>query len=334
MSHDHDKFIKEAKEKIAELTEEEERKLSRTKGALYDREEKHLRKKKLDDEAYNKELYRLYSSTSRDIEKEILSSYTRYAGKEGLTPEEAYKKISKFDAARFADEAARLVEEKDFSTEATEKLRAYNLKMRVSRLELMKREIDLRTIALAEEEKRMLETRLNGELKEELERQAGILHIPEDIRKEILVSGGGEIVQNSFSGAPFSYRVFANSEELSSKLKTGLERTLFLGENPKSWAKSLSGILSKEFGLSGGGALYAAEVLAITESARVQEETALSVFGVMGYKKYIWVATPDERTCPICSALDGEVFEVKDGEIGKTTPPVHPCCRCSVAAFV
>lgn len=39
-----------------------------------------------------------------------------------------------------------------------------------------------------------------------------------------------------------------------------------------------------------------------------------------------WVATLDERTCPICIPLDGETFKIDDDTAPK--PPQHTNCRC------
>lgn len=48
----------------------------------------------------------------------------------------------------------------------------------------------------------------------------------------------------------------------------------------------------------------------------------------------VWIATPDERECPICESLDGqavglgESFVDDDGE-QYDDPPAHPNCRCA-----
>lgn len=46
--------------------------------------------------------------------------------------------------------------------------------------------------------------------------------------------------------------------------------------------------------------------------------------------RHTWIAAQSERTCPVCTALDGETVVV--GEMfstGVTNPPAHPMCRCS-----
>ena len=39
------------------------------------------------------------------------------------------------------------------------------------------------------------------------------------------------------------------------------------------------------------------------------------------------VEVMDERTCPICIAMNGKVFPMKAFEVGVTAPPYHPRCR-------
>ena len=62
-------------------------------------------------------------------------------------------------------------------------------------------------------------------------------------------------------------------------------------------------------------------------------EASLSAYKESGFKKYFCIAEQDERTCSICNALDGEVFDVDRSIVGSDTPPVHPFCRCTTAAY-
>ena len=54
--------------------------------------------------------------------------------------------------------------------------------------------------------------------------------------------------------------------------------------------------------------------------------------------KRVWVLTPDDRLCEICSAIpdlnpDGVgLEETFDTDLGPVlSPPVHPNCRCAVS---
>jgi SPP1 gp7 family putative phage head morphogenesis protein len=47
--------------------------------------------------------------------------------------------------------------------------------------------------------------------------------------------------------------------------------------------------------------------------------------------QWIWSAILDERTCPICTPLDGVIEDQRDDF--PYSPPVHPNCRCRILPF-
>ena len=297
------------------------------------RELAHIAKSIKDDETYKKELIKVYKRTQDRIEKEIAAQYLRFAGKEGLTMDEAMLRISKFDADAFSKKAAELVKKADLSQEANDLLRQYNLKMRVSRLELMKREMLLETAALADKEVKMLNAKLIEEVQKETERQASILRLSKETRQSI-VKSAERIVRTNMYSATFSQRIWANHTQLINRLAEGLERSILQGENPTVWASNLRELVTKEMADTGKeNALYAANRIAVTETARVQSETALESFRKGGFEKMIWITEMDERTCDVCGPMDGEIFDVDGAQIGGELPPMHPFCRCSVAAY-
>mgnify|MGYP000382209645 FL=1 len=107
--------------------------------------------------------------------------------------------------------------------------------------------------------------------------------------------------------------------ELSSLLQTGLIQ----GQNPRRLATHLR----KRFGVSQSNA----ERLMITELSRVQAEAQKQSFERNGFEEYTFLALGD--ACPICKALDEKHFKVAKMMPGTNAPPMHPRCRCSVAAY-
>ena len=69
----------------------------------------------------------------------------------------------------------------------------------------------------------------------------------------------------------------------------------------------------------------------ITELARVQTEAQKQSFERNGFEEYAFLALGD--ACPICKALDEKHFKVEKMMPGTNAPPMHPRCRCSVAAY-
>ncbi|NLD32753.1 MAG: minor capsid protein, partial [Trichococcus flocculiformis] len=142
------------------------------------------------------------------------------------------------------------------------------------------------------------------------------------------------IVLASFYSATFAQRIWANQTKLINRLSEGLERSILQGENPGAWARNFRDLLTKEMADTGKeNALYAANRIAVTETARVQSETAQESFRKGGFEKMIWITEMDERTCGVCGPMDGEIFDVDGAQIGGELPPMHPFCRCSVAAY-
>ena len=46
------------------------------------------------------------------------------------------------------------------------------------------------------------------------------------------------------------------------------------------------------------------------------------------FEQYEYSVVEDGHACPICTALDGKVFNIKDRVPGVNFPPMHPWCRC------
>lgn len=75
-----------------------------------------------------------------------------------------------------------------------------------------------------------------------------------------------------------------------------------------------------------------AERLIRTELNYVQTRAAADsiVSAEMGY--YQFIAVMDNRTTPICQSLDGEIFPIIELSQGENAPPMHVCCRSTIAS--
>lgn len=89
------------------------------------------------------EIMKEYRKALDDIEADINRNFLRYAKNGNMTMAEAMKLADKMDVERFADKAKQYVQKMDTSPQANADLKLYNLKMRVSRLQLLKMEINL-----------------------------------------------------------------------------------------------------------------------------------------------------------------------------------------------
>lgn len=295
------------------------------------RELEHIKNKITDDKKYRAELQKLYNSTQDEIQRRLERLYIRYAKSEGITIEEAMKRADKTDIEKFINRVKEYVKNKDFSKTANDELKLYNLKMRMSRLELMKYEIMIEQMRLSGKETDMLYGRLKNDLIEETRRQAGILGIDPDFYEDF-IRNSDAIINGDFKSAKFSDRIWANGYKMRGNLQSGIHNSMLLGDNPRTWARKLEENLSEEMDDTGRqNAFYNAFRLAVTESARVQVNTGLNLMRKSGYEKYIWIAEPG--ACHICAPFNNQVFDIENSDIGDELPPMHPFCRCSIAAY-
>ena len=272
-----------------------------------------------DEQEYRKHIEEIYQNMIDEIEKEINGFYGKYARKEGITMAEAKKRAAKADIEALGRKAAKYVKEKNFSEQANEEMRLYNLTMKVNRLELLKAQIGLEMVAGFDELQKYYDEILTERTISEFERQAGILG--KTIQNN--AKAADAIVNASFHNATYSDRIWMYQDMLKNELSSLLQTGLIQGQHPRK----LAAHLRKRFGVSQSNA----ERLMITELARVQTEVQKQSFERNGFEEYTFLALGD--ACPICRALDGKHFKVKKMMSGTNAPPMHPRCRCSVAAY-
>lgn len=273
----------------------------------------------LDGREYQRHIEEIYRNMIDEIEKEINGFYGKYARKEGITMAEAKKRAAKLDIEAYGRKAAKYVKEKNFSKQANEEMRLYNLTMKVNRLELLKAQIGMEMVAGFDELQKYYDEKLTDRTIAELERQAGILG--KTIQDN--VKAANAIVNASFHNATFSDRIWMYQDMLKNELNSLLQTGLIQGQHPRKLATHLR----KRFGVSQSNA----ERLLITEMARVQTEAQKQSFERNGFEEYTFLALG--TACPICRALDGKHFKVSKMMSGTNAPPMHPNCRCSVAAY-
>lgn len=142
---------------------------------LYEQEMKNLLQQEKFLRRYDKNVKEIYRRMLYDAQKEIDAFYGRYATKEGITINEAKRRVSSMDVEAFSKMAKRMVETKDFSPQANAALRLYNLTMKVNRLELLKARIGLHLVDGFDEIDKLTEMLLTNAGADEFKRQAGIL---------------------------------------------------------------------------------------------------------------------------------------------------------------
>ena len=289
------------------------------------REQDNIKRLLKNDINYQKEIERIYAENLHNIEVQIDSLYRRYSDKNGEISLVDVKAIAdKTDVTALAEKARKMSQDKDFSQYSDDLLAKYNFKMQVSRLELLKDEINLELIKNGVNVDKYVADKLTDEAKAELKRQAGVLGESLDVTDTKLIKN---IINGSFSSSTFSERLWGNTQYLANSLDTLLTQSIINGRHPNDVARELR----RQFDIS----QKQAERLMRTESARVHAECAVKSMEKNGVTQYEWVSEPS--ACKICSPLDGKIFEVKSAEFGNVKHPLfplHPNCRCAVISVV
>lgn len=282
--------------------------------------EREWKKADLKDEAeYIQEIQDIYSTMLTQINKEIESFFVRYSNKEGMSMAEAKRKASDIDIKEYEKKAKKYVKEKDFSKEANEQMRLYNLAMKVNRLELLKANIGLELTAGSDELVSFTKEKLEGAALEQIQRNAGILG-------DTIVDNAKTaktIANSSFKNATFSERIWSQQDLLKNDLYGILSTALIQGRNPREFIPKVR----KSFDVT----RYQAERLLRTELTRVRIQAQAESYEANGIDEYEYVACGLRDVCPICKVLDKQIFKLKDMEIGENAPPRHPNCHCSTA---
>jgi SPP1 gp7 family putative phage head morphogenesis protein len=275
-----------------------------------------------EEKKYNQELNKIYKDMMDECKRSINNFYAKYASENGITMAEAKKRASKLDIEEYARKAAKYVKTKDFTKEANDAMKIYNLTMKVNRLELLKADLGLELAKGHSKIYQLFYKALKKRSIDEFKRQSGILGKTVQNNTKLANS----IVNASFHNATFSDRIWMHQDLLKNDLNKLLQIGLIQGKNPKTLATELR----KRFNVKQSDA----ERLMQTELARVQVEAQKKSYIENGLEEYEYIACGGSDVCDVCKVLDGKHFKIKDMMPGLNAPPMHPRCHCSTAPSV
>ena len=129
-----------------------------------------------------------------------------------------------------------------------------------------------------------------------------------------------------WSGKHYSERLWKNSKTLTKAIKEELLIDLITGRPENEAVK----IIANKFDQG----IFEARRLVRTEAAFVSGELNAEAYEECDLQKYQFLATLDLRTSEICRSLDGKRFFLKDRQVGKNYPPMHPWCRSTTIAVI
>lgn len=267
----------------------------------------------------NKIIIQQLEEAKKEIQNLINSFWVKYADKNGISVNEAYKMADKMDVQAFAKQAQKYVEEHNMSATANRQMSLYNLKMKVSRYQLLLNQINLELAKLCDNNIDTMKDTLTDNAKQDLQTMQQTL----GLSSSYLVQALPGIVYANHDNATFMDRWYNTGNNIYNALDKTLRAAIINGDNPTKFASKLA----KAFEV----APYEARRLLITESSFAHQKIQQKCYDKANVDEYVYVA--ESTACDTCKLLNRKHFKVSEMEPGENAQPMHPNCRCSTAPY-
>ena len=276
---------------------------------------------------------KILKESKKEIDSKIALLYARYQGelkKLGVDKIQAstllrgteYKQW-RYDIEKYVKEIERLkktnpVEFRKLSVE----LETLAYRSRISRLDSLKAGIDYELIQAGEK----INNKVTDTLTEVYKDTYTLLTEDLNFKKGVISSSVvKKALENEWSGANYSSRIWSNTDNLAKAIKNEVVIGLNKGLNYRTMSQNIA----KKFETS----YKNAERLVRTETNHIQNQATLMGYMDAGVVKYQFLAVLDSRTSHTCSDLNGEVFKTEDATEGENYPPMHPHCRSTTVPY-
>lgn len=280
-----------------------------------------------------KELDVHYIQAKREIQKSINDLIARYMFKTDLSYADAMKYLTSKEFKEFRmsleEYEAEIERLSEINEELANKLRieleTLAMKSRITRLDSLKTQIDIELSKKISKDYNVVEKGISEVYRGFFKIQTtdfGLTGVNTVLPKKTLKM----LMQQPWSGANFSERIWGNSEALGKVLKQEIIQSFMQGVS----VKDLSDRIEKRF----ENDRYNTERLVRTELNYAFNQTTKLSYEEAEIEEYEFLAEIDTRTSEICKKLNGEKFKVKDARAGVNYPPMHPHCRSTTVAVL
>lgn len=275
-------------------------------------------------EKKQEQLKRIYREARRELESDLAFFIERYSKENEFTAADLKKMLNTKEKAEFRYSIKGYVEEIE------------RLGKDSKEAKMLKKELDIMAGRTRVSRKQELITTINYELskaslKTNAEMKKHLSEVAEFVIKDTHKIIGGNtltkldpklienIVNQKWDSKNYSSRVWSNKKGLADKVMKHITTGFIQGHD----YKKMSDRLAKDMNVG----YYEARRILQTETTGAIENAKAQTFKELGITKYKFIATMDDRTSEICRSLDGQIFDMKDRQIGVNCPFMHPFCR-------
>lgn len=271
-------------------------------------------------EKYINRVKSIYNQAYKNIEKQLNDVYSNYSNETGIDIQKLKTMLTKSETKKTW---------KKMKAQGLDKYVLQNYKSRISRLEQLQAQIYAKAKEIYP--------------KEELENTMcykGVIH--KNYYKTMYDTQMGtgynftfstiddnminSLLNERWSGKNYSERIWGNTDILADSLSEILGGALLSGNSIELTSKQIR----DRFNVS----KYYAERLIRTETNHFNNESDAVAYEELNVEEYVFVATLDGRTSPICQSMDGKRFKFSERAEGINFPPLHPNCRSKTRAYL
>lgn len=280
-------------------------------------------KQKREDEDLCLRFHREYERILYELDKEISIFYARYAANESISMADARKLLRD---AELEDFRMSLDEFRDKAIAGgfDKELEEVYLRSRISRLQALQTQVELRMMELFQSQRDILRDHLQDRYTDTYYRTVYAVSQQVDVAStfaRIDPQTIEKILAVPWVGSEFSSRIWADKDKLTRELMQTLSRGFVRGDSLDR--------MTKEFAQRMSVSESRAATLIHTESAHMAAAATERGYRETGVKSYRFEAALDLKTCSVCGALDQREFPLAEHETGINYPPLHPRCRCT-----
>ena len=275
---------------------------------------------------------RIYRTASTQIVFSAQDIFEKYATKHKLSKAEAWKLLNSIKDKDSINKLIQELKNKDSGEnkqELIKELEAPAYRFRLERLQDLLRQVDTVMQNVYQQEQQFDTSFFEGLAENtyyktiyNIQRRTGLRFSFSKIDQKQI----DHALKINWSGKHYSRRIWKNTDELAETVKDELLVSLLTGRTERETAA----IITEKFG---GGASRARRLIR-TESCFLSGELNAQAYEECNLTKYIFLATLDLRTSKICKELDGRKFLLKNRQIGKNYPPMHPWCRSTTVSYI
>ena len=280
-------------------------------------------KQKREDDDLCLRFHREYERILHELDKEISIFYARYAENESVSMADARRLLRDAELEDFRmslDEFRAKALAGGFDKELEE----VYLRSRISRLQALQTQVELRMMELFSSQRDVLRDHLQERYTDTYYRTVYAVSQQVDVAStfaRIDPQTVEKILATPWAGSEFSSRIWADKDKLTRELMQTLSRGFVRGDSLDR--------MTKEFAKRMGVSESRAAVLIHTESVHMAAEAAEQGYRETGIRSYRFEAALDLKNCTVCGALDQREFPLAERETGINYPPLHPRCRCT-----